>query len=53
MRALRSRNDLDGKIIEIKEVNATVTVRREIVVETDDPIDILRCGTEVSGSCQG
>ncbi|MBA2727305.1 MAG: hypothetical protein H0U49_03925 [Parachlamydiaceae bacterium] len=45
-------NDLDGKIRDIKEINATVALEREIVEETDDPIDILLCGTEVSGSCQ-
>ncbi len=42
-------NDIQSKI---NEKSVSMAIGNVVVVETDDPIDILLCGTEVDGSCQ-
>lgn len=42
---------LDLKIEEMKWIH-TLDSQSEYVLETDDPIDLLLCGTEMQGSCQ-
>ncbi len=42
-------NDILSKI---NEKSVSMAIGNAVVVETDDPIDILLCGTEVAGSCQ-
>ncbi|MBA3603675.1 MAG: hypothetical protein H0W50_08555 [Parachlamydiaceae bacterium] len=42
-------NDIQNKI---NEKSVSMAIGNSLVVETDDPIDILLCGTEVDGSCQ-
>ncbi len=42
-------NDIQSKI---NERSLNMAIGNAIVMETDDPIDILLCGTEVANSCQ-
>ncbi|MBA3602599.1 MAG: hypothetical protein H0W50_02940 [Parachlamydiaceae bacterium] len=42
-------HDIKGKI---NEKALSMAIGNNVVIEMDDPIDILLCGTEVDGSCQ-
>ena len=45
-------NDIKGRIKELKQILQPQEVKKYILVNTDDPIDLLNCGTESPGSCQ-
>lgn len=45
-------NDIKSRILEIKRSLQPQEPKKYILVNTDDPIDLLNCGTESPGSCQ-
>lgn len=46
------QTDIEGRIKEIKVSLNHNEQKKYIIVNTDDPIDLLNCGTESPGSCQ-